>query len=711
MAGRCVAISSRTHAAEDVELEKVQSILVIDDDEAVRALARRSLEEVGLAVWEAGSGAEAHACVHSCLPDLVLLDATLPDCSGFDLCGELRETDGLEGVPIVMITGHDDVHSVRRSYEMGATDFVAKPLRWLILVQRVLSLLRASRNLDELRESRRQLAYAQRIAQLGSWRYDPLSDRLWVSDEARSVIRGLPPGDVSVEDVMALVHEADRDSVRGALEGGTDGTSFLSFDFRVMGETGAERSLRACAEGIPGELSLSGIVQDITQQVHAEEQIRFLAYHDSLTSLGNRLSFKERLSQAIERARRSDSCVGVIFLDLDGFKRVNDTFGHDVGDQLLCAVADRLRGSVRKTDSVSLGTDAELASFIARLGGDEFTIVLEDVGHPADVKMVAERISQVLERSIQIGPHEVSATASMGLATWPADGDDMATLLRKTDVAMYQAKSEGPGNFRFYSESMNATTRRQVELEAKLRRAVEEEDFELEFQPLTRASDGRIVGAEALVRWAPEGEAPIGPSEFIPIAEEIGAIGTLGEWVLRSACESAAHWRRQGLAVPVWVNLSARQIHGGLPGVVRRCLAATGLTAQDLVLEITESVLMRDETTVLPVLNEIREMGAGLALDDFGTGYASLSYLRRYPIDRLKIDRTFVSDLEFDPGDCSLLRAIVLMARALDLQVVAEGVETRWQRDFLREQGCDLLQGYLLGRPIPGPEFEALLRA
>lgn len=609
-----------------------------------------------------------------------------------------------------MITGHDDVDSVRRSYEMGATDFVAKPLRWLILVQRVLSLLRASRNLDELRESRRQLAYAQRIAQLGSWRYDPIIDRLWVSDEARSVLEGLPAGDVSVEDIMALVHEDDRASVRTALEGGTEGGTFLKFDFRVMDSMGAERTVRACAESIPGDLSLSGIVQDITQQVHAEEQIRFLAYHDSLTSLGNRLSFKERLAQAIERARRADHCVGVIFLDLDGFKRVNDTFGHEVGDQLLCAVADRLRGSVRKTDSVALGTDMELASFIARLGGDEFTIVLEDVGEPSDVQRVAERIASVLRKPIPIGSHELSATASMGLATWPADGDDMETLLRKTDVAMYQAKSEGPGNFRFYSETMNATTRRQVELESKLRRAVEEEEIELHFQPLARASDGRIVGAEALARWSPPGEEPVGPNEFIPIAEDVGVIGALGEWVLRSACETAARWRQQGIGVPVWVNLSARQIHGGLPAVVRRCLEGAGLAPTDLVLEITESVLMREESTVLPVLNELREMGAGLALDDFGTGYSSLKYLRQYPVDRLKIDRSFVSDLEFNAGDCSLLHAIVLMAKALDMQVVAEGVETPWQRSFLREQGCDVLQGYLVGRPVPASQLEAMLR-
>lgn len=707
---RCIAISGSDHAIDELAGEKSQSILVIDDDEAFRALARISLENVGLAVWEAGTGGEAHACVRSCFPDLILLDATLPDCSGFDLCGELRKMEGLEGVPIVMITGHDDVESVRRSYEMGATDFVAKPLRWLILVQRVLSLLRASRNLDELRESRRQLAYAQRIAQLGSWRYDPWLDRLWVSDEARRVLEGLPAGEVSVEDVMALVHDDDTASVRAALEGGTDGSAFLSFDFRVMNTDGAERNLRASAESIPGDLSLSGIVQDITKQVHAEEQIRFLAYHDSLTKLGNRLSFKERLSGAIDRARRVGHGVGVIFLDLDGFKRVNDTYGHEVGDQLLCAVADRLRGSVRKTDSVLLGADSELASFIARLGGDEFTIVLEDIREPADVKIVAERITEILRKPIAVGPHELTATASMGLATWPADGDDMETLLRKTDVAMYQAKGEGPGKFRFYSESMSATTRRQVELETKLRRSLEEEDFELHFQPLARASDKTVVGVEALLRWSPEGEAPVGPSEFIPIAEDIGVISQLGEWVLRSACREAARWREAGHPVPVWVNLSARQIHTGLPGIVRRSLDAAGLSAKDLVLEITESVLMRDEASVLPVLNEIREMGAGLALDDFGTGYSSLSYLRRYPIDRLKIDRSFVSDLEFDAGDRRLLRAIVLMAKALDLQVVAEGVETPWQRRFLQEEGCDLLQGFLLGRPVSAKRIEGLLR-
>ncbi|MCH7599182.1 MAG: diguanylate cyclase, partial [Myxococcales bacterium] len=513
----------------DSATEKGPVVLVVDDDETVRLLAQGFLGSAGFTVLTAVDGENALEQVNKRVPDLILLDVTLPGHNGFEVCAEFRERKDLEHVPIVMITGQDDDESVRKSYEVGANDFVAKPVNWLILVERALSLLRASRMLGELQDSRRQLSQSQRIAQLGSWSYDFDEEILWVSPEARRVIPGLPNRDLSIDDLVTRIHEEDRAGILEVFERGTNQPGYFSFEFRVPDlEGGDDRHIRACAERESGASVLSGAVQDVTEQLRAEEQIRFLAYHDSLTQLANRASFKARLSQAIERAGRHDRHVGLIFFDLDDFKRVNDTHGHNIGDQLLCEIASRLRSCVRGTDSVARGCGSDDESFVARLGGDEFTMVLEEVVEPQDLRTVAERIIATLPKPIVIDGHEFTVTGSMGLATWPQDGDDMETLLRKADVAMYQAKARGPGSYMFYSEALNTETQERVELEQKLHRAIDTGDMQIHYQPLARASDRRIIGCEALVRWSPPGLDPIGPDVFIPIAEEMGMIETLG---------------------------------------------------------------------------------------------------------------------------------------------------------------------------------------
>jgi diguanylate cyclase (GGDEF)-like protein len=440
------------------------------------------------------------------------------------------------------------------------------------------------------------------------------------------------------------------------------------------------------------------------------EQVRTLAYYDSLTGLPNRLSYKERLNHALEQASRSGKLVAAFFIDLDHFSRINDTLGHEAGDQLLQQVASRLRISCReREDEVGLATHA-LDPEVARLGGDEFTVIMPGLGDPTDAAKLARRILSCLAHPIRLGGHEVFINASIGIAMYPDDGEDIDTLLMHADTAMYQAKEQGGGSYQAYSRSMNATSLQRLTLENALRRALEREEFEVHYQPIVDARTGAPVSAEALVRWRHPELGLLLPSEFIPLAEENGLIVALGEWVMRTACAQNRAWQDAGLPpVRVVVNLSSRQLTRGITDTVSRILQQSGLEARYLGLELTESVLVRHQKEGTDTLHALRAMGLHLSVDDFGTGYSSFSYLKHFPLDTLKIDRCFVREITSDPDDAAITTAMIAMGHALGLKVVAEGVETDPQQVLLRKQGCDEMQGYLFSRPIPAERFQEYL--
>ncbi|MFQ5512862.1 MAG: putative bifunctional diguanylate cyclase/phosphodiesterase [Myxococcota bacterium] len=453
----------------------------------------------------------------------------------------------------------------------------------------------------------------------------------------------------------------------------------------------------------------TGVCRDISERKRTEEQIRRLAYYDTLTGLPNRRQFRKELERSVELARRHRRTKALLFMDLDGFKRINDGFGHTIGDRLLCDVADRFVRSVRLTDVVGLPSDDEGEVMLARLGGDEFTILLEEISEGPDAAVVARRLLKVLEEPFVIEGNRLFLSASIGIAVYPSDGESAETLLKNADTAMYHAKKRGRGSYQFFSASMNQLGTRRLSLESGLHRAMEVQGFALCYQPLRDTMNGRLTGAEALLRWEDASLGVVEATEFISVAEECGLIVPIGAWVLRTACQQLRRWSDTGFAPPrMAVNLSGHQVrHPAFWELVHGVLEEAQLEPAQLELEITESTVMQDEA--IRVLTRLSEEGLAIALDDFGTGYSSLSSLRRLPIDRLKIDRTFVEEIPTNLDDCAVTRAIIAMAHRLGVRVVAEGVETLEQMEFLREHGCDEVQGFLLSTPLPADEFTRFL--
>jgi len=445
----------------------------------------------------------------------------------------------------------------------------------------------------------------------------------------------------------------------------------------------------------------------------AEEKIRRLAYRDDLTGLPNRQRFHQLLAGGVALAQRAQRRMALLFMDLDGFKKINDTMGHEVGDRLLAEVASRFARAVRISDHLGRGEREAEEHAISRLGGDEFTVLLTEISRPGDAALVADRLLGTLEQPIALAGKEVFVSISIGIAVYPEDGRESESLLRNADAAMYFAKGRGRNRYQFYSEEMNRTHSGRLDLEARLRGAIERQELALHYQPILDAISGEVVAAEALLRWEDGERGPVAPDDFIAIAEETGLIVPLGRWVFLEACEQLRRWRNAGLRpIRVGVNVSGHQIREpGMVDMVRSALEETGVSPEQIELEITESTIMQDDVLTVTTLRQFKEMGIGLALDDFGTGYSSLSYLRRFTIDRVKIDRTFVAELTENPDDAALTSAIIAMAHGLRLEVVAEGVETRHQALFLRQRGCDELQGYLFGRPCLPDEFVDLVRA
>ncbi len=711
------------------DIEKANLLLVDDRPENLLAL-EHVLEDLDCHMFKVTSGPEALRLVLNHHFALVLLDVQMPGMDGFEVAELMRSKRRSQHIPIIFVTAiSKEQKHVFKGYETGAVDYLFKPLDTNILKSK-------ARVFIELHRQKRLLEQQTEDLKYEITRRRQVEETLRKSEEKHRTVLESVPDPVVVYDMDGRVTYVNPmfSRVFGWTMNESSGQDIdfvpvehlpdanLIFEKITRGETisGIE-TCRLTKDGKRVEVSISGAgffdshgtlqgsvitIQDITKRKQTEEEIKFLAYHDVLTGLPNRKSFyiclEDELVQSddwdgSERRRPERHKWALLFLDLDKFKDVNDTLGHDAGDDLLKVIAERLRNCVRKSDTVF------------RLSGDEFTILLNDLSDDIDVAKVTEKIRETLVRPCCIKGQELYVTVSIGISVYPDDGEDVETLVKNADMAMYAAKEERQG-YRFFTEEMNRKTLERMRLERSLRIALQDNQFALYYQLLV---DGKteIVGMEALLRWHHPELGLVNPSKFIPLAEETGAIIPIGKWVLHTACQQVRKWHDMGhTKVYVAVNLSTRQFREpDLVETVEQVLEATGLPSDCLKLEVTESGIMEHPEDAIAKMKLLRAKGIHFSIDDFGTGYSSLSYLKRFPINTLKIDRSFVMDATTNQDDQEIIKTIISMARNLNLNTVAEGVETQEQQDFLTQQGCHTMQGYYFGRPVPAEQFENLL--
>ncbi|HEX2740544.1 MAG TPA: EAL domain-containing protein, partial [Rubrobacter sp.] len=570
---------------------------------------------------------------------------------------------------------------------------------------------------EELRKSQASLALAQRMAHLGSWEWDLITGEVDWSDEVFRIYGFEPRSFVpTFERLLDIVHPEDRKTLRKAMEGALEEGLPYDYEHRIVKPDGEVRVVHRRAEVVRAEdgepIRMVGTVHDVTERKALEEQLQHQALHDPLTGLPNRTLFADRLRQILARARRRESETSVLFMDLDNFKVINDSLGHKAGDRLLVSASKRISALLRPEDTV------------ARLGGDEFIFLLEDTGTQNAVR-VAERILKRMQEPFSLGGRRLFVTASIGVATGGADAGYAADLLRNADLAMYKAKHSGKARYAVFEEAMNEKAIDRLEMEHGLRRALDRGELKVYYQPqmlLDTDADSapgsrepRIIGMEALVRWEHPERGLLLPGEFVPLAEETGLIVPMGTMVLEEACRRTREWRERFSGDPplsVYVNLSAKQFREpDLTQTVSRVLKETGLDPTCLHLEITESTAMSDAPATVSTLEELTSLGVRLVIDDFGTGYSSLSYLERFPVDYVKIDRSFVGRLDSESGATALVSGMIGLAHALGIRVVAEGVENAEQLERVHSMGCDLAQGRYFADPLPGEALGTLLES
>lgn len=547
-------------------------VLLADDDPSIRLMVRHVLESEDFDIIEAADGLEAIKAVEKHHPALILLDAVMPGIDGFTTCQQIKEK-GYTDIPVMMITGLDDDASVERAYEVGAIDFITKPIKWAVLKHRVKS---------------------------------------------------------------------------------------------------------------------------VVAKVIAERKVKLLAYRDSLTGLPNRLLFADRLEQAVVRSERSRTSMALMLVDIDDFKLVNDSFGHDAGDKLIKAVGQLISRSLRRADT------------IARLGGDEFAVIIEGIESPDDAISIADNLTTILEHNVRLDDQETYTSASIGIAVYPDDGKDARTLLKNADTAMYRAKEKGRHCFQFYKPEMSVNAMERLELENSLKAAFENDEFVIHYLPVIDIHKNEVAGVEALLRWQHPDKGMIHPADFINVIEDCGLIVAVGEWQVQSVCKQIKVWQEAGLENQnVSINLAPRQFkEHDLVALFQQAIAENGISGESLSVEITERTLIENIGEVETTLNKLRELGVRVLLDDFGTGYASLAYLKEFPVDIVKIDRAFVAGIPDNHEDAAIIDAIAGLTRGLKLSLLAEGVENERQLDVLKGLGCQYGQGYYWSKPLPGNEYE-----
>jgi diguanylate cyclase (GGDEF)-like protein/PAS domain S-box-containing protein len=698
------------------------SLIVIVDDRATNRKIFTKLAasiEADAEVHSFGDPAHALNWLTSHTPDLIITDYKMPTMDGAEFIRRIRRRSQLAEIPVIVITVYEEREFRLQALQAGATDFLHSPVDHQEFITRARNLLKL-RHQQLLLENRaagleRKLARSEKELRNSSERLAQVIDTVpamisaadkdgrflfvnayqtSLADVDPATVVGMDISEVFGEEHGARNRALDRKVLR-------TGKPMPSYEEEVTDRKGVKRvflttksPLRDPSNGVIGVLTSS---LDITEHKRAEDHLLHMAQHDDLTGLPNRTLLSDLLRREFVLARRGDRPFALHRIDLDAFKNVNDALSHRIGDQFLKGIAERLTALTKDGDSV------------ARLGGDEFVFLQTNATHE-EAEQLARKIVATASEPLLLSGERVEVTTSVGVAVHPRDGMDEQEILKNADLAMYEAKGDGGNQFRFYAADMNSRAREALALDSRLRDAVAQNQFILYYQPQIDLRTRRVVGAEALVRWETPDRGLVSPAEFLPRAEKTGLILPINEWVLREACREAASWQRRGLPpLRISVNLSSIQFQKqSVPLLVARVLADTGLDPRRLDLELTESMLLEQTDAVVRDLQQLRELGVGISIDDFGTRYSSLTYVKHFPIDRLKIDQSFVRDLGSNPHDAAIVRAIVSLGHSLELEVIAEGVESAEQVELLQAEGCDEVQGYFFGKPMPASEFVSL---
>ena len=671
-------------------------VLIVDDTPANLDVISQALMDAGFETAIATSGERALKQVQLDPPDLILLDIMMPGIDGFETCRRLKAQEGLRDIPIIFMTALADVDSKVQGLEMGAVDYITKPFQerevlarvraHVSLKQTTAQLVASEARLNSILNSLKDVVWSAHLTPLEFLYFNPVMEYVYGVPAERFL--------ADSQQWLDMVHPEDRPKLAGMLDG-ENASEFLDCEYRIIRPDGEVRWLQCQAQlrTVGQRRRVDGIIHDVTSRKQAEHELKYAAEHDSLTRLANRAYFMERLNELLQQPRkRKQDQFAILFIDLDRFKVINDSLGHLCGDQLLIQVSNILKRSVRPTD------------LIARLGGDEFTILLRNIFDIEEIIAISDRIQAELAHPISLAEKSVFVTASIGIVQDDSKYDAAEQILRDADLAMYQAKSLGKACHQLFSEEMYDKAIAKITLENQLRDAIERREFLLYYQPILELQSGRLAGFEALVRWQHPERGFVSPGDFIPLAEETGLIIPLGDFILEEACRQMSLWITrfpQLEQLSVSVNLSERQIQS--QGFIERLMAAVTraqLQPHHLKLEITESLLMENTELTLVLFEQLQSLGFRLSLDDFGTGYSSLSYLHRFPINTLKIDRSFINLMEPGHSSFEIVRTITSLARTLKMDLVAEGVETQEQVEHLRSLSCEMVQGYFFSRPL-----------
>jgi diguanylate cyclase (GGDEF)-like protein/PAS domain S-box-containing protein len=677
-------------------------ILIIDDDQRLRKTLDDILKAKGFQTVTASNGTEGLLLMQRYAVDLALIDLSLPDMSGLDVLSRIKADN--PNIGVIILTGNATLESAIEATNRGAFSYLVKPYeieQLMLQIKRAIEKQQADAALRESETKFRNLL-------------ESAPDGMMILNDERNV--------VLINRKFEAIFGYDRSEVIGRnmdmfiptryIHHQNYSKEYLKNPLAMHMTEGRETfALHRDGSEIPVEIRLNPLktpegfivlaaIRDVTERKHYEAQLEYLTTHDGLTNLPNRNLLIDRLSQAILYAKRNQRQAAVLFIDLDNFKVINDSLGHDMGDRLLKIIGERLTICVRANDTV------------ARQGGDEFVIVLTDLAESEDAGNMAEKIQAILNQPLQIDTHNFGISCSIGISIYPKDGKDAEALLKNADAAMFRVKEQGRGAFQFFTAELNNSIVERMIMENGLRQALDNNELSIHYQPQVDLASGKMVGVEALLRWQNPELRIVSPARFIPLAEETGLIIPIGEWVLKTAVRQNKIWQDAGFPpLTMAVNLSPRQFwYPGLIETVSKVLSESGLEPRYLELEITEGLVMRDVESALIMLDELKKLGVQLAMDDFGTGYSSLSHLKRFPFDKLKMDISFVREVTSDPGSAAIAKTIIAMAHNLNLRVIAEGIETKAQLSYLRDHGCDEMQGFYFSRPIPAAEIEQLLR-